>query len=43
MSVFDLVSPHEPSGDQPRAIGELTEGLARGDRHQVLLGATGTG
>ena len=43
MSDFQLVSPHRPSGDQPRAIAELTEGLARGDRHQVLLGATGTG
>jgi excinuclease ABC subunit B len=43
MSDFELVSPHRPSGDQPRAIAELTEGLARGDRHQVLLGATGTG
>jgi len=43
MSAFQLVSPHQPSGDQPRAIAELTEGLARGDKHQVLLGATGTG
>jgi len=40
---FELVSPHQPSGDQPRAIEELTDGLARGDRSQVLLGATGTG
>ncbi len=40
---FELVSPHTPAGDQPRAIAELTEGLERGDRHQVLLGATGTG
>jgi len=40
---FDLVSPYEPRGDQPRAIDELSEGLTRGDRHQVLLGATGTG
>jgi len=40
---FELVSPHRPSGDQPRAIEELTEALARGDRSQVLLGATGTG
>ena len=40
---FDLVSPHTPAGDQPRAIAELTEGLERGDKHQVLLGATGTG
>jgi excinuclease ABC subunit B len=43
MTAFQIVSPHQPSGDQPRAIVELTEGLARGDRHQVLLGATGTG
>ena len=43
MTPFQLVSPHQPSGDQPRAIAELTEGLVRGDRHQVLLGATGTG
>jgi len=43
MSSFQLASPHQPAGDQPRAIAELTEGLARGDRHQVLLGATGTG
>jgi excinuclease ABC subunit B len=40
---FDLVSPHSPAGDQPRAITELADGLRRGDRHQVLLGATGTG
>jgi excinuclease ABC subunit B len=43
MPLFDLVSPHSPAGDQPRAIRELTEGLARGDKSQVLLGATGTG
>ena len=43
MNSFQLVSPHEPAGDQPRAIQELGDGLARGDRHQVLLGATGTG
>ena len=43
MSGFVLESPHEPRGDQPRAIAELTEGLARGDRFQTLLGATGTG
>jgi excinuclease ABC subunit B len=40
---FELVSPFAPAGDQPRAIRELSEGLARGDRHQTLLGATGTG
>ncbi|MSR21404.1 MAG: excinuclease ABC subunit UvrB [Gemmatimonadetes bacterium] len=43
MTAFEIVSPHRPAGDQPRAIAELTEGLARGDRHQVLFGATGTG
>lgn len=43
MSRFQLISPHEPAGDQPRAIHELSDGLGRGDRHQVLLGATGTG
>ena len=43
MGLFDLESPYQPAGDQPRAIAELTEGLSRGDKHQVLLGATGTG
>src|SRR5438094_669479 len=40
---FNLVSDFELAGDQPRAIGELVEGLDRGDRHQVLLGVTGSG
>jgi excinuclease ABC subunit B len=40
---FTLVSDFELAGDQTRAIGELTEGLERGDRHQVLLGVTGSG
>ena len=43
MAIFQLTSAHEPAGDQPRAIQELSEGLKRGDRSQVLLGATGTG
>ncbi len=43
MANFSLTLPFAPSGDQPEAIRQLTEGLARGDRHQVLLGATGTG
>ena len=43
MADFELVSPHSPAGDQPTAIAELSEGLARGDTSQVLLGATGTG
>ncbi len=40
---FDLVSPFEPAGDQPRAIESLMEGLERGDRYQTLLGVTGSG
>jgi excinuclease ABC subunit B len=40
---FELVSPFSPAGDQPRAIDELAAGLARGDKYQTLLGATGTG
>ena len=43
MSAFRLQSEFEPTGDQPRAIRELTEGLQRGDPYQTLLGATGTG
>jgi len=43
LATFELVSPHAPAGDQPRAIEELNDGLARGDGAQVLLGATGTG
>src|SRR5881392_1810197 len=40
---FNLVSDFELKGDQQRAIEELVEGLERGDRHQVLLGVTGSG
>jgi excinuclease ABC subunit B len=40
---FKLVSEFEPAGDQPDAIEELTQGILSGERHQVLLGATGTG
>ena len=40
---FTLVSDFTLAGDQERAIGELTEGLDRGDAHQVLLGVTGSG
>ena len=40
---FTLVSDFELAGDQARAIGELVDGLERGDRHQVLLGVTGSG
>ena len=40
---FKLQAPFQPTGDQPGAITQLIEGVRRGDRHQVLLGATGTG
>ena len=40
---FELVSDYKPSGDQPEAIAELVEGIKEGKKHQVLLGATGTG
>jgi excinuclease ABC subunit B len=40
---FELVSDYQPRGDQPKAIAQLTEGLQRGDRRQVLLGLTGSG
>jgi excinuclease ABC subunit B len=40
---LELVSEYQPRGDQPRAIEELIAGLERGDRHQVLLGVTGSG
>ncbi|GIO23892.1 excinuclease ABC subunit UvrB [Oceanobacillus sp. J11TS1] len=40
---FELVSAYEPAGDQPAAIKEITEKILAGQRHQTLLGATGTG
>jgi len=42
-SRFELVSDFQPRGDQPAALAELTEGIRRGDGHQVLLGVTGSG
>lgn len=41
--MFNLVSKYSPSGDQPKAIEELVKGIVDGKKHQVLLGATGTG
>ena len=41
--MFDLVSKYKPSGDQPKAIKELVDGINSGKKNQVLLGATGTG
>ena len=43
MPDFEVVSEYEPRGDQPQAIERLAEGLNKGDKHQVLLGITGSG
>jgi excinuclease ABC subunit B len=40
---FKLSSTYQPRGDQPQAIDQLTEGLRAGEKHQVLLGVTGSG
>lgn len=40
---FKLESSYKPTGDQPKAIKELTEGILRGDKHQTFLGVTGSG
>ena len=41
--MYNLVSKFKPSGDQPGAIESLVDGIKAGKKHQVLLGATGTG
>ena len=43
MPDLQVEAPFEPSGDQPKAIEELAQGIERGDRFQTLMGATGTG
>lgn len=43
MDKFELQSAYQPTGDQPEAIRQLSEGVARGDVSQVLLGVTGSG
>ena len=43
MDKFELVSPYQPTGDQPEAIQRLTEGVKMGLKEQVLLGVTGSG
>ena len=40
---FQIQAPYKPAGDQPTAIQQLTEGILDGERHQVLLGVTGSG
>lgn len=42
-AAFEVVSPFQPSGDQPEAIASLVKGVEDGDRYQVLLGVTGSG
>ena len=41
--LFDLHAAYKPTGDQPKAIKKLVEGIKEGKKQQVLLGATGTG
>jgi excinuclease ABC subunit B len=43
MMTFNLTTEYTPRGDQPQAIDELVAGIERGDRHQTLLGVTGSG
>ena len=43
MNVFNITSQYKPTGDQPEAIRQLTEGVENGDKYQVLLGVTGSG
>ena len=43
MGIFKLVSDFEPQGDQPKAIKTLVEGIKNGEKHQTLLGVTGSG
>ncbi|PAK86309.1 excinuclease ABC subunit B [Rothia dentocariosa] len=40
---FEVISPYQPAGDQPKAIAELTERVENGEKDIVLMGATGTG
>ena len=42
-NTFNITSQYKPTGDQPEAIRQLTEGIERGDKYQVLLGVTGSG
>ena len=42
-NMFEIHSKYKPSGDQPKAIEKLVKGIEDGRKHQVLMGATGTG
>src|SRR6185369_10951627 len=43
MALFKIKSTHKPAGDQPKAIESLVKGFKAGERHQTLLGVTGSG
>ena len=43
MPPFEIFAPYRPTGDQPAAIAQIVSGIKAGYKHQVLLGATGTG
>ena len=43
MNQFELISDYQPTGDQPEAIKQLTDGVRQGARAQTLLGVTGSG
>ena len=43
MAEFKIVSEYKTTGDQPGAVERLASGILRGDRHQTLLGVTGSG
>ena len=43
MDQFELVAPYKPTGDQPEAIAQLSEGVLKGYKEQTLLGVTGSG
>ena len=43
MNKFELISPYQPTGDQPEAIAQLIEGVRQGMPAQTLLGVTGSG
>ena len=43
MKEFKVISDYKPCGDQPKAIERLSEGIIKGEKHQTLLGVTGSG
>ncbi len=43
MNKFEVVSEYQPTGDQPKAIAALSDGILKGEKHQTLLGVTGSG